>query len=59
MADSRRFSACYLRDGVLVACQAVNSAKDFIQSKKLIAARARPDLARLADATIALKDLRD
>ena len=56
MAD-KRFSACYLRDGVLVACQAVNLAKDFIQSKKLIAARMRPDPARLADAAIALKDI--
>lgn len=55
--SQHKFSACYLRDGVLVACQAVNSARDFIQSKKLIAARARPDPARLADAGIALKDL--
>ena len=54
---AQKFSACYLRDGVLVACQAVNQTKDFIQSKKLIAARARPDPTRLADATIALKDL--
>lgn len=54
---SHKFSACYLRDGVLVACQAVNLAKDFIQSRKLIAARVRPDLARLGDATVALKDL--
>ncbi|MBX7199082.1 MAG: FAD-dependent oxidoreductase [Rhodospirillaceae bacterium] len=54
---AHKFSACYLRNGVLVACQAVNSAKDFIQSKKLIAARARPDPARLGDANVALKDL--
>ena len=54
---SRKFSACFLREGVFVACQAVNLAKDFIQSKKLIAARARPDPLLLADAAIALKDL--
>ena len=53
----RKFSACYLRDGVFVACQSVNMAKDFIQSKKLIADRARPDSGRLADPTIALRDL--
>ena len=53
----RKFSACYLRDGVFVACQSVNMAKDFIQSKKLIADRARPDPARLADPAIALRDL--
>ncbi len=54
---AHKFSACYLRDGVLVACQAVNQARDFIQSKKLIAARARPDPVRLGDAAVALKDL--
>ncbi len=54
---ARKFSACYLRDGVLVACQAVNLAKDFLQSKKLIAAHARPDPARLADPAVALIDL--
>jgi len=53
----RKFSACYLREGVFVACHAVNMAKDFLQSKKLIAAKARPDRAKLADPTIALKDL--
>ena len=52
----RKFSACYLRDGVFVACQAVNMAKDFLQSKKLIAAKSRPDPVRLADVTQALKD---
>jgi 3-phenylpropionate/trans-cinnamate dioxygenase ferredoxin reductase component len=53
----RKFSACYLRDGVFVACNAVNMAKDFLQSKKLIAAKFKPDPAKLADASIALKDL--
>lgn len=55
MAD-QKFSACYLRDGVFVACQAVNLAKDFLQSKKLIAAGTRPDPVRLADVNQALKD---
>ncbi len=53
----RKFSACYLRDGVFVACQAVNMVKDFIQSKKLIAAHARPDPEKLANPALALKDL--
>ena len=52
----RKFSACYLRDGVFVACQAVNLAKDFLQSKKLIAAKTKPDPVRLADVNQALKD---
>jgi 3-phenylpropionate/trans-cinnamate dioxygenase ferredoxin reductase subunit len=54
---ARRFSACYLRDGVLVACHAVNMARDFIQSKKPIAAKLKPDRSRLADPEVALKDL--
>jgi len=53
----RKFSACYLREGRFVACNAVNMAKDFIQSKKLIAGRAMVDPARLADVNVALKDL--
>lgn len=53
----RKFSACYLRDGRFVACNAVNMAKDFIQSKKLIAAKVVIDPDRLADASVALKDL--
>ena len=47
--DARKFSACYLRDGVFVACHAVNMGKDFLQSKKLISHRVRPDPSLLAD----------
>ncbi len=46
---ARKFSACYLRDGVFVACQAVNMAKDFLQSKKVIAQKVRPDPSLLRD----------
>lgn len=56
MAD-KKFSACYLRDGMFVSCTTVNNAKDFLQSKKLIAAKVKPDPAKLADANIPLKDL--
>ena len=44
--DSRSFSCLYLRDGQLIAVDAVNSPKDFMQSKALIAAHAviDPDL---------------
>ena len=54
--DSRAFSCCYLRDGELIALDAVNHAKDFMAARKLIAERARPDLARLADPAVALRD---
>jgi 3-phenylpropionate/trans-cinnamate dioxygenase ferredoxin reductase component len=53
---SRSFSACYLRDGELVAIDSINAPKDQMAARKLIAAHARPDLGKLADVAIALKD---
>jgi 3-phenylpropionate/trans-cinnamate dioxygenase ferredoxin reductase component len=52
----RSFSACYLYRGELVAVDTVNSPKDQMAARKLVAARARPDPAKLADTSIALKD---
>lgn len=46
---SRKFAAYYLRKGVIVAVNAINSGKDFIGSKKLILEKRQPDPARLAD----------
>lgn len=51
------FSACYLRGDELVALDAVNGPRDFMQAKKLLAERARVDLSRLPDAAIALPDV--
>ena len=53
---TRSFSACYLRGGELVAIDSVNSPKDQMAARKLIAAHARPDLGKLADPGVALKD---
>lgn len=53
---SRAFSVCYLRGGELIAIETVNHAKDQMAARKLIAARARPDRAKLADPAVALKD---
>ncbi len=53
---TRSFSVCYLRGGELIAVDAVNSAKDYMAARKLIAERARLNVARIADATIQLKD---
>ena len=50
------FSVCYLRDGELISVDSVNSPKDQMAARKLIAARARPDPDRLADPAIPLKD---
>jgi 3-phenylpropionate/trans-cinnamate dioxygenase ferredoxin reductase component len=53
---ARSFSACYLRAGELVAIDSVNSPKDQMAARKLIAARARPDIDKLANPGIPLKD---
>jgi len=54
---ARSFSCLYLRDGVLIACDAINAPRDFVQSKALIATRQRIAPDRLADAAVQLKDL--
>lgn len=53
----RSFSCLYLRDGVLIACDAINAPRDFVQSKALIAARQTMATDRLSDASVPLKDL--
>ena len=55
--DSRSFSCLYLRDGQLIAVDAVNSAKDFMQSKALIAAHAVIDPELLINPGIELKNM--
>ena len=54
---TRSFACLYLRDGQLIAVDAVNNPKDFMQSKALIANRARIDPRQLANTEVALKDL--
>jgi len=55
-SSTRSFSVCYLRDGVLVAVNAMNRAKDFLQAKKAIAAKIRPAESRLTDPEVPLKE---
>jgi 3-phenylpropionate/trans-cinnamate dioxygenase ferredoxin reductase subunit len=57
--DSRSFSCLYLHDGQLIAVDAVNSPKDFMQSKALIAAHAVIDPELLADSENELKNIAD
>ena len=54
---ARSFSCLYLRDGVLIACDAINAPRDFVQSKALIAARETIAPERLADVSLQLRDL--
>jgi 3-phenylpropionate/trans-cinnamate dioxygenase ferredoxin reductase subunit len=53
---TRSFSVCYLREGELLALDAINNPKDYMAARKLIAERAVLDPNRLADPAIALKD---
>ncbi|HEY6822881.1 MAG TPA: oxidoreductase C-terminal domain-containing protein, partial [Steroidobacteraceae bacterium] len=53
---ARAFSICYLRNGELVALDSVNTPKDQMAARKLIAAHARPDVAKLADSGVSLRD---
>ncbi len=55
--NSRSFSCLYLRDGQLIAVDAVNSPKDFMDSKALIAAHAVIDPNLLANAENELKNM--
>jgi len=51
------FSACYVRNNVLVAVHAINRPKDFIQAKKLIVMKTEIDVKRLADSDLSLNNL--
>jgi 3-phenylpropionate/trans-cinnamate dioxygenase ferredoxin reductase subunit len=55
--EQKSFSCLYLRDGVLIACDAINAPRDFMQSKLLIAGRKSVDADELADESVQLKDL--
>jgi 3-phenylpropionate/trans-cinnamate dioxygenase ferredoxin reductase subunit len=52
----RSFSICYLRAGELIAIDTVNNPRDQLVARKLIAARMRPDVDKLADPKTLLPD---
>lgn len=54
---SHKFSALYLRDGVVVALNAVNAMRDFMAAKRLVAAHTRVGTAPVGDADFPLKEL--
>lgn len=51
---ARSFSVVYLKQGRVIAIDAVNAVKDYAQGRKLILDRIVPDPRRLADATLTL-----
>ncbi len=55
--ESRSFTCLYLREQILIAVDAVNNPRDFVQAKMLIADKAVIDPDILANADIALKDM--
>jgi len=52
----RSFACLYLKDSRLIAVDAINAPREFMQSKVLIAAHAVCDPEKLADIGVALKD---
>lgn len=52
--DDGRFMVLYLRDGELLAAEAVNSPREFMTVRQLIGQRARPDPDQLGDPDVPL-----
>jgi 3-phenylpropionate/trans-cinnamate dioxygenase ferredoxin reductase subunit len=55
--ESRKFAAFYLRNGKLIAVDAVNSPPEFLASKKLIIAGASLAPATLRDTSLSMKEI--
>lgn len=55
--DTGSFARFYLRDGVVIAVDAVNRPKEFMVSKQLVANRTRVDAGRLEDESVDVKEL--
>ncbi len=53
----RSFACLYLKEEALIAADAINSPKEFVQSKALIANHTRIDRAKLSDTDIQLKEM--
>lgn len=54
---TRSFSVIYRKNGRVVALDCVNRARDYVQGRKLIEARAEVDAAQLADSDTPLKEM--
>ncbi len=55
--ENRKLAAFYLKQGVLIAVDALNSPAEFMLSKKLIQQKASPNSEQLADPSVSLKEL--
>ena len=54
---TRSFSVVYLKAGRVIALDCVNMVRDYVAGRKLVEARATPDVPALADPEVALKSL--
>ena len=54
---SRSFSVIYLRDGVVIAVDAVNRVKDYVQGRKLVELECEIEPERLSDVETPLKEM--
>ncbi|MFQ5935161.1 MAG: NAD(P)/FAD-dependent oxidoreductase [Acidiferrobacterales bacterium] len=55
--EDKSFSLFYLRDGMLIAVDAVNNPREYMACKKLIAQRLRIPLERLANTAIPMQEM--
>lgn len=55
--NNKSFAAFYLKDGRMIACDAVNRAQEFMVAKRMVAACRPYDPVALADETVPLKNL--
>jgi len=54
---TNQFATFYLKDGIVVAVDAVNSPREFMACRQMVDKRSRPDPKKLADPKVALKEL--
>ncbi|MCA1748004.1 MAG: FAD-dependent oxidoreductase [Sphingomonadales bacterium] len=54
---SRSFSVVYLKEHRVIALDCVNATRDYVQGRKLVVGRVKPDKMQLADPDVPLKDL--
>jgi 3-phenylpropionate/trans-cinnamate dioxygenase ferredoxin reductase subunit len=55
--EDASFSVFYLKDGRLIAVDAINSAKEYMMGRKLITEQAEPDPEKIADTSIPVREL--
>ena len=55
--QGRSFAAFYLKDGVILAVDAINKPSEFMMGKRLITGKVRVDLDKLADESVNVKEL--